>query len=167
MTPNLYLKRINDFNLLSKDGGFALNIGSGDGRDSQFLSDLGYAVTSVDKESHPGVVVTDIRDFIIEPKRYSFITANNVLPFLPSKAETYVAIINIVNGLKKGGLVHFTVFGPKSDIKAPTHFSYNEILDFVAALDVEIVEAATRDGIGQNMKGDVIHSHVHSFLLKK
>ncbi len=168
MKPHPYLVKLFNLGILKKEGGFALDLGCGDGHDSKFLIDLGYEVTSVDKESeHPGVVVTDIRDFIIEPGKYSFITCNNVLPFLDSQDEVKVMIKKMIDGLKHGGVVHFTLFGKNSSIKVPVYFTYQEIEDLVGSLDVEVYEKYTREGPGMSMAGRTIHSHVHTFILKK
>ncbi len=158
-----------DNGLLVKDGGFALDVGCGNGRDSQFLIENGYMVTSLDKEtSFPGAVVTDIRDFIIEPEKYSFITANNVLPFLSSQDEVYKRLILMIGGLKKGGILHFTLFGKNSDIKVPIHFTYSEMEDFVDVfMEIKVQEKSTREGHGKSMKGLPIWSHVHTFVLQK
>ncbi len=154
--------------LFTKDGGFALDLGCGDGRDSDFLASLGYEVVSVDKKSsYPGVVTSNIRDFYIEPEKYSFITCNNVLPFLVSKDEVKEMIKKMIVGLREGGYLYFTLFGKNSDIAVPVHFTYGEAEDLIESLGIQAYEKYSREGPGTSMKGLPIHSHIHAFILKK
>lgn len=81
--------------------GVALDLGAGAGRDSLFLARNGYDVTAVDMSQRGlervqqraekadvsdriSTVVSDVRDFILTPKKYDLIVATTMLDHIPA-----------------------------------------------------------------------------------
>lgn len=109
-------------NLINK--GKVLDLGVGTGRNSLFLSSIGYEVEGVDifdenikhylrrsKELHLDVkgTVADIRYFEIKENEYSLIIVSWVLNFF-KKSEIDIIIEKIKKGLKPKGLIYFGAF---------------------------------------------------------
>lgn len=109
-------------NLINK--GKVLDLGVGTGRNSLFLSSIGYEVEGVDivdeniknyleksKELQLDVkgTVADIRDFEIKENEYSLIIVSWVLNFF-KKSEIDIIIKKIKKGLKPKGLIYFGAF---------------------------------------------------------
>lgn len=104
--------------------GRAVDLGMGEGRNSIFLAQRGFAVTGVE-QSEIGVAkclkradklgvniktsVCDVRHFKIAKSKYSLILSSNLFQFI-TKSEAHDVAHNIISGLKKGGLVIATVF---------------------------------------------------------
>lgn len=157
---------------LIKDGGFMLDLGCGKGADSDYFIDKGYGVTSVDTDSTYVSQKTDIRDFIIHGDTFDVIIANNVLPFIADKNEVKNILLKMYKGLKKGGIMYFTVFGVNDDWystkKSMSFFEHVDIDIFTKTLpDIKILEKTTIEGYGKTMKGDIKYWHIHTYLCKK
>lgn len=114
-------------NLINK--GKVLDLGVGTGRNSLFLSAMGYDVEGVDfveenitnylkksKELNLDVTgtVADIRDFEIKENEYSLIIVSWVLNFF-KKSDVDIIIEKIKKGLKPKGIVYFGVFSILDD----------------------------------------------------
>ena len=115
-----YILDLIDDGLIRK--GKALDLGCGPGTASTLLSSLGFQVEAVDiKEYHvPGAnsggivtfIQSNVRDFPIQEGIYDFIHARHILHFL-NKDEIGTVIQRMYKGLKKGGVMYFTVSGDK------------------------------------------------------
>ncbi len=74
----------------------------------------------------------------------------------------------MIAGLKKDGIFYFTLFGNNTDIKVPLQVTYQEMELFIDSMSqVKVCEKMTREGVGKNMEGEPIWSHVHTFIVKK
>ena len=114
-------------NLINK--GKVLDLGVGTGRNSLFLSEIGYEVEGVDivDENIKNYLnksrklqldvkgtIADIRDFEIKENEYSLIIVSWVLNFF-KKSEIDTIIEKIKNGLKPNGVVYFGAFSILDD----------------------------------------------------
>ncbi len=155
---------------LLKEGGFALDLGCGDGSDSDALKALGYEVTPVDIGSPYPSIKEDIRRYRIDPDRYDVIICNNVLPFISDKEDVKKALANIFQGLNDHGVAFLTFFGPKDDwAQRPTmsFFDFAEITGYLRSFGLFILESSTTEGYGKTMKGNIKYCHIHRFLCSK
>ena len=111
------------------DKGKVLDLGIGTGRNSLFLSELGYEVEGIDiternitsyldKAKNLNLdlkgFVMDIRDINIPENEYSLIIVSWVLNFF-KKSEIDAIIDKIKKGLKPGGLVYFAALSALDD----------------------------------------------------
>ncbi len=171
--------------LLTKEGR-ALDFGAGIGRDAFSLAEMGYTVDAVDKDtklivktiseipheensfiSRINVVQDHLSYFPTPPGTYQVIICTNVLPFIPDKVETKKLIIKMVGGLISGGVLYFTLFGPKDDWiyrKDMSFFDIDEILSLLNDLPLKIYERSTTEGYVKTMKGKIKYAHVHRFI---
>jgi tellurite methyltransferase len=106
---------------VKKEAGVFLDIGAGQGRDSFYMSGLGYKVYALDvsKESckqikdkginNISVINADIKDYEMGSNKYDVVSAINVLQFL-KKDDVLKVLKNIANGLKHGGLLVMSTF---------------------------------------------------------
>lgn len=110
--------------------GEALDIGSGEGRNSIFLAQNGFTVTAIDKipegveklknkitehDLNITPIVGDIKDFKFIPEKYSLIIAVCVIDFL-KKDEINNIIKNIKASLIKNGIVFLRVFSVEESV---------------------------------------------------
>lgn len=99
--------------------GPALDLGMGEGRDAIFLAQKGFDVIGVDnsekgiekcrsRAEKVGVDVKtkleDVRHFKIAKNKYTLTLSNNLFQFI-TKSEAHQVSRNIIDGLRKGGLV--------------------------------------------------------------
>lgn len=109
--------------------GKVLDLGTGCGRNSLFLSDIGYDVEAIDiseknineyiskaQKLNLNVKATtrDIRNFNIAENEYSFIIVSWVLNFF-NKSEIDLIIDKIKKGLKPNGIIYFSAFSILDD----------------------------------------------------
>lgn len=111
------------------EGASALDLGSGEGRDTAFLASLGYAVTARDvspaglakthallarrgvPEDDVELSLGDVRDYSYPPGRFDIALAANVFQFLPPRdAPAYVERLKA--STKPGGVCAVGVFSP-------------------------------------------------------
>lgn len=133
--------------------GLALDLGCGAGVDARYLAENGFKVVAVDnnaeaisqaKEVCAGldveVVAADVKNFEIEPEKYSLIVSYNILPFL-KKEEAKKVLENIKKGLKKGGLFVFYILGKKDGWNHKKKMSFWDLDEFERFMaGMEIVE---------------------------
>jgi len=156
----------NLINLDLLDGkGFALDLGCGDGKDSLEFSKLGYNVVSVDKKTNFGIAC-DVRDFNIEYNKYSFINCNNVLPFIKNLEEVSNLLHGMAKGLIDGGILHFTLFGNKTDFAKEypdtmSFFTYEEASKMADSLNLSLVEKSTVEGYHKSMMVVMKYWEIH------
>ncbi len=97
-----------------------LDLGIGEGKNSIFLSELGYNVTGVDfsakslgicksRNSDIELIQSDIRTYDIEADKYDLIMSDSVLHFL-HKDDAFALIDRMKFSLKKNGLIFISVF---------------------------------------------------------
>jgi len=173
---NPYLTRLSITKNLH--GGTALDLGANNALVATFLKEQNYAVTVVDKnitnftdedKANFTVVESSLTDFTYNENFYDLVLAGNVLPFLKDE-DVFVYIEKIVSSLKNDGFFCFSLFGKEDAWSTKENMSfqtYEEALDFIATLPVEIFFQQTEKGIGTTMKGDNKFWEIHRFILKK
>ncbi len=169
---NFYLNKIS---YLLDGKGHALDLGCHTGQDSLRLAEMGYMVDAVDikpfsKTTEFNFIQSDIVDFKIEKEKYSLIWASRVLPFVPDKKEVEKIISNMVNGLKKGGVMYFSLFGHKhewADDPKMSFFDKEEVLVALKKLPVKIYNQSEEEGYGQTMDGSIRYRHIYNFYCVK
>jgi hypothetical protein len=150
-------------------GGRALDLGAGDLKFSGKFQEFGYSLDAVDtKDIAPltGVNVFKQDMLTFDIKNYDLIIARNSLPFTDTKAM----IKKIADGLNKGGVTFFTLFGPKDEWNGRSDINfidYQEAIDFIESCGLSIYRRSTEEGKGPTMKGDIKYWHMHSFLCTK
>lgn len=114
---------VKNFAKLAKIGQ-ALDLGMGEGRDAIYLAQQKFDVTGVD-QSGVGIekcrkraeklglklnaVVGDVRHFKIVKSRYALIVSNSLFQYI-TKSEAHQVAREIIDGLKKGGIIIASVF---------------------------------------------------------
>lgn len=169
MKGGLYLQRLKEFNFLNGKG-FALDIGCHEGYDSLELKKMGYTVDAVDIKEWVILGInfykSGIVDFPIGESKYSFILCNNTLPFIKDKLQVHKVLMSMAKGLAPGGVMFFSFFGHNdawSDDKNMSFYYYDEAVDEVNKLPVDLIEKSTFDGMMKTMGGDKKHSEIHRF----
>jgi 2-polyprenyl-3-methyl-5-hydroxy-6-metoxy-1,4-benzoquinol methylase len=97
--------------------GTALDLGCGQGRNSEYLAQQGFSVLGVDNSAEAVACLTDnvvgqiadIAEFDITPNHYQLIVANTSIDHLSFEQNSKV-VQNIINGLAPGGYVFVSVF---------------------------------------------------------
>jgi SAM-dependent methyltransferase len=117
--PNTLVVRALEF--VDQPSGHALDLGAGPLNDTRLLLQAGFAVDAVDRDPlmlslaarlndrRLNAIHDDIRNFAIEPERYSLIVAINTLPFLLRSDLTEV-LAAIIGGLARNGILCCTLF---------------------------------------------------------
>ncbi len=154
-----YLKSINKLN-----GGQALDVGSGQGFITNKLAEIGFSVDSIDKNNSDS---EDIRIYDLKTNNYDLIIARNVLPFLSSREETFTVINKLFSGLKSGGVMYFTIFGPKDDWANDPKMTFLEYDDVLSNLPGKVLKQGTEFLWGPTMAGEMKHWHIHHFVIEK
>ncbi len=173
------LKKVEEINQL--EAGKALDLGSGSGKDVRELVAKGWEVEAVDREAGavkslqniPNItaIETNIETFLIKENYFDLILASNSLPFIGDSKTIFETLKKAVAGLKDGGVLAFSLFGPKDEwngVKPNIAFiEYNEILDLLNKLPLEIQFQSTELGYGPTMAGPLKFWHIHKFVCKK
>lgn len=119
-------------NMLGEKKENALDLGCGAGIDSKFLATAGFNVTAVDLDRASilqtkklcaslkiKIVRKNITKYTIPLRAFNLIIAWNSLQFL-TRAESKILLKHIQNGLNRGGIFVFALWGPR-DEWAKTH----------------------------------------------
>ena len=160
-----YLSKLLKFGYLNHTNGIALEVGSGDGEDAKALEELGYTVEKFDKKE--GI---DLRDFAFVPEKYDFININNVLPFIKDKREVIESLKKMAASLKKGGVLHFTLFGINDAWATKPEMSFwtfDEANTMVDDLVGKCVIRSSEEYVGKTMAGDQKYWHMLRYVLVK
>jgi SAM-dependent methyltransferase len=158
-----YLTKLINMKLLDHEHGVALEVGAGEGKDASDIRSLGYTVMEFDKTSG-----TDLRTYDYGCDRFDFINVNNVLPFVQDKEEVKVTLQKMTQALKKGGILHFTLFGENDPwISRPemSFWSFHESNDFVDTLDLKCILRCSEEYMGKTMAGEDKYWHILRFVL--
>lgn len=169
MKYSIYLQKIIDLDLLPKRG-FALDIGSGNGRDTRALEDLGFEVTSIDiNPSFSGVTKMPIENFLFEKEKYDVIIASNILPFIPSKSKIKEIIRNMNEALKTGGVMYLNLFGNRDEWanRITMTFFDEEEIKIILPENISVIEKSIIEGLGKTYLGKTKYCHVFGFICKK
>ncbi len=160
-----FITKLVHMKLLDHKGGFALEVGSGDGADAKSFEELGYKVTKFDKKEG-----TDLRDFNFEKEKFDFINCNNVLPFISDKKEVAVVLKKMADSLRPNGTLHFTLFGENDEWRTkPTmsFYTFDEANNLVDSLGLKCVSRSSDEYVGKTMAGDDKYWHIFRFVLVK
>jgi SAM-dependent methyltransferase len=171
--PHCTTKRAVDF-VKKQSNRIALDIGTGNGRDSKYLATQGFDVTAVDisSASSRGIrnfskikfICSDVRDLPLG--QYDLINASLVLPFL--EKQSFLAFWpRLLGSLNAGGVVCGHFFGAKdwkyrNDLVwAADRFSVVELL---SSLNIEELEERLVQG--PNESGETVQKHNFSFVAR-
>lgn len=176
-----YILDLIDDGLIRK--GKALDLGCGLGTASTLLSSLEFEVDAVDiREQHipaannGGKVVftrSDVRNFLFQEGVYDFVHARHILHFL-SKEDIRNMLQRMLAGLKKGGVMYFTLSGDKDGWKEKskdvTFLTEEELIIYVEyeiAKNAFIYSKTIRLGYGTTLSGISKFSHTISYVVIK
>lgn len=162
-----YIQKLINMKLLDHKGGFALEVGSGNGEDAAVFESLGYTVLKFDLKE--GI---DLRTFKFPENKYDFINCNNVLPFIHDKAEVIKALRAMAGSLKTGGTMHFTLFGENDPWKVVypekmSFWSFDDINNFIDSIPLKCVQKSSEEYMGKTMAGDDKYWHMLRYVLIK
>jgi SAM-dependent methyltransferase len=165
---------------LLPDGGRALDLGAGAGRDTRYLLAHGFIVTAVDADVHAverlraladerlHVVHSTFEAFPFEPRCYELISAQFALPFVPEPAFSAI-FARLVQALRPGGVFAGQFFGPYDQWNTPgrqmTFVSRQRAQELLRGLDV--LELREEDTDGHTADGSPKHWHVFHILARK
>ena len=144
-----------------------LDLGTGQGKNSIPLSELGFDVTGVDystkcldickaNSSKLDLVKSDIRLFDIEKNKYDLILSSCVLHFL-HKDDSYKIIQSMKDNINQNGLVYISVFStqdPKfNKVSSSEHFDVLENNVFHNIINDTYISFFTKEEILDIFKG--------------
>jgi SAM-dependent methyltransferase len=167
-----------------KHDGLALDLGFGDGKNAILLSQKGFRVKAVEKDSDKierfkreagqlkiELILDDVSNIPLDEDTYSLILAHNVLSFLSNKKGVLKIIEKCIDSLSQDGYFIFTIFGKKDEWskkhKDMTFFDSEEILKELEKKPVTIYFKSSEEGYGPTMKGDVKYWQIHKFIVQK
>ncbi len=176
--PSTYLQQAIKF-LPKANGPMALDMGSGGGRDTRFLVENGFKVTSVDAVAKAGEYIKMLQDmgravFIYSTfedfafHHYDLINASYSLPFV--KAKDFPKVWqNIVNSLKPGGILVIDLFGTEDswnehDGKMNFH-TKAEVQTLLNGLKIHTLDEVKNDG--STAQNDRKFWHVFHIIAQK
>lgn len=170
---------------LLPEGGRALDLGAGAGRDTRYLLAHGFAVTAVDADAHAAerlraladerlrVVHSTFEAFPFEPRSYDLISAQFALPFVPEPAFSAV-FARLVEALRveahtPGGIFAGQFFGVNDEWNTPgrrmTFVTRERAEELLRGL--EVVELREEDTDSHTADGSPKHWHVFHILARK
>lgn len=132
--------------------GYALDLGSGGGRDTRYLSAKGFKVTAVDAdpaaknyiqkqilEDNVSFVCSKFEDLVLPSESYDLINAQFTLPFVGQEKFNEV-FTKVKKSLKKGGYFVGVFFGDMDEWNVPgSSYAFQteqEARDLLADLDI-------------------------------
>jgi len=151
------------------EGGFALDLGCGEGKFSILMAQNGLTVDAVDESAIKLNVLRDTKGildihtfcedvgrFNIPVGKYKTAVARNIFPFIKDKEI-----------VKK---ISLTLFGPK-DAWAPnpkmSFFEHSEILSTLEKAGLELIDKEEYEGEGYTMANEIKHWHIHTYITRK
>lgn len=154
----------------------ALDLGSGDGRDSFYLAQKNFFVTSIDKNSHKidkinsykisniiGIC-THFETYDFKPNTFDLINAQWSLSFIPQKQFTKT-FKKIQQSLKPNGIFCANFFGSKDDwYKNPKLTFHTKAQISKIIQDKKTLYFAEQTFIGQTQKGKTKTWHVFEII---
>jgi tellurite methyltransferase len=159
--------------------GDALDLGSGGGRDAEYLLLQGFNVTAVDasawswaalrrlpRQRQLRFVQTAIEDFA--PEEYDLVNAQFVLPFL--RPDQFAeSVKRLLEAVRPGGLLAATFFGPNDQWNVPgTHLVFVTRSQLARLLNgFEVVELSEEDHDGHTADGSPKHWHVFHVIARR
>jgi tellurite methyltransferase len=165
---------------LLPQGGRALDLGAGAGRDTRYLLAHGFAVTAADADARAAerlralgderlrVVQSTFEAFSFEPRSYDLISAQFALPFVPEPAFSAV-FARLVEALRPGGIFAGQFFGVNDQWNTlgrhMTFVTRERAEELLRGLDV--VELREEDTDGHTADGSPKHWHVFHILACK
>ncbi len=165
---------------LASNGGQALDLGAGAGRDTRYLLEQGFQVTAVDAEPHAvallatlppdhlQVVQSSFADFPFAFATYDLINAQFSLPFMPRDRFTTV-FVRLKAALARGGVFAGQFFGVHDEYnnteRVMTFLTRAEAEDLLS--DLEVIEFAEEDADGHKADGSPKHWHVFHILARR
>jgi SAM-dependent methyltransferase len=162
------------------DSGRALDLGAGAHGESRFLAARGLSVDAVDQDpiavrlgrsaALPGLTVhqRDVRDFPIRADTYDVVVALHVLPFLPG-ADLPAVASAIVAGLRPGGVLCVTLFGPRDSwVTGPEPVTGTTEREAAALFPgMQPLHHVEREHDGPDAEGTPKHWHVLGQVLRR
>jgi tellurite methyltransferase len=159
--------------------GDALDLGSGGGRDTEYLLRQGFQVTAVDaspsarealrrlpRQRQLRFARSAIEDFI--PEEYDLINAQFVLPFL--QPDQFSACLErLLGAVRPGGVLAATFFGPNDEWNVPgtqmVFVTRSELPGLLRGL--EVVELSEEDQDGHTADGSPKHWHIFHVIARR
>jgi len=165
------------------EGGFALDLGCGEGKFSILMAQNGLTVDAVDESAIKLNVLRDTKGildihtfcedvgrFNIPVGKYKTAVARNIFPFIKDKEIVKKIITSVATGLTSGGKFGLTLFGPK-DAWAPnpkmSFFEHSEILSTLEKAGLELIDKEEYEGEGYTMANEIKHWHIHTYITRK
>ena len=149
-------------------------MGAGHGFLAKQLALAGFEVDAVDKETvedlgNPKIhqISQTIQDFEIKPEEYDLVIARNIFPFLPSSEIIFQMIDKLYTGLKSGGVMSFTLFGPRDDWAGKEGMTFIEFDEALVKVPGKKLKAGTEYFLGPKMNGELKNWHIHHFVIEK
>lgn len=173
-------KKLLEADQLFSAGRRLLDLGCGDGKDAISFAEAGYIVDGVEIDPTKIKSLTARRKrysirifqerlelFAIKPKRYAIAIANNSLPFLGRKDAVFKVLRSMVNGLKPGGKLFFSLFGPRDEWALSDNMvflNYGDVVRFLSHMPIVPYFRSTEEGYSPTLKGTMKYWHIHRFL---
>lgn len=159
--------------------GDALDVGAGAGRDSRYLLENGWRVTSVDASTHSvaalrglaslgdlTVVQSAAQDFT--PADYDLVNAQFSLPFIPSVLFP-ATVKRLQDAVRPGGVMAATFFGPHDEWNTPgteiTFLTRREVEALFEGWNVKELDEVDEDG--STATGGSKHWHTFNVVARR
>lgn len=163
-----YLKSIDKLK-----GGNALDVGVGAGHIAKQLSMAGFNVDAVDSKPQEisgqniNFIEKDVQDLEVKKDYYDLIFARNIFPFLLSEEAIFNTIKKLYAGLKNGGVMYFSLFGPRDDWSDKKRMTFVEYEKALSNIPGKKLKTGTEYFWGKTMSGEFKNWHIHHFVIEK